>query len=93
MASDVPSFEPVIMCKKCIRKFRGITGQLRRELYSISVLYDELSMCSLELYKLNYSNDEEIIFEAGKMLSNSSLIEFAGSSSPFIFSFLLGVID
>ena len=50
-----------------MKKARVLTGLLRDELYSVSDLYDELASRSVDLFKFNYANDEEIVFKAGEV--------------------------
>ena len=57
--------------KKAVKNSRHVTGSLRDELYLLSDLYDKLALCSLELYKFDFGNEEEIVFQAGEILSGS----------------------
>ncbi|KAL9974861.1 hypothetical protein ACROYT_G011958 [Oculina patagonica] len=73
MAPDLSPFEMLHNWRKSVTRTRGVTGEIRREIYSISDLYEKKTQYSLELYKLNYINDEEFVFEAGEVRSNHSV--------------------
>ena len=72
MASNAPSVAKLNAWKKAVKNSRHVTGSLRDELYLLSDLYDKLALCSLKLYKFDFENDEEIVFQAGEILSGSA---------------------
>ena len=71
MASNTSFVAKLNAWKKAVKNSRHVTGSLRDELYLSSDLYDKLALCSLELYKFDFGNDEEIVFQAGEILSGS----------------------
>jgi len=71
MASNAPFVTNLNAWKKAVKNSRHVTGSLRDELYLLSDLYDKLALCSLKLYKFDFGNDEEIVFQAGEILSGS----------------------
>ena len=71
MASNTSFVAKLNAWKEAVKNSRHVTGSLRDELYLLSDLYDKLALCSLELYKFDFGNDEEIVFQAGEILSGS----------------------
>ncbi|KAL9970614.1 hypothetical protein ACROYT_G023021 [Oculina patagonica] len=71
MASNSSLSASIENWKKSFRKTRGLTGPLRSDLYSINNLYDKLLDHSVELFKFNFANDEEIIYKAGEVQPDS----------------------
>ena len=69
MASNVSFVAKLNAWKKAVKNSRHVTGSLRDELYLLSDLYNKLALCSLKLYKFDFGNDEEIVFQAGEILS------------------------
>ena len=67
MASNAPYVAKLNAWKKAVKNSRHVTGSLRDELHLLSDLYDKLALCSLKLYKFDFGNDEEIVFQAGKI--------------------------
>ena len=72
MASNVSPAVKLNAWKKAVKNSRHATGLLRDELYLLSNLYDKLALRSLKLYKFDFGNDEEIVFQAGEILSGSA---------------------
>ena len=71
VASNAPFVAKLNALEKAVKNSRHVAGSLRDELYLLSDLYDKLALCSLELYKFDFGNDEEIVFQAGEILSGS----------------------
>ena len=72
MASNASPAVKLNAWKKAVKNSRHATGLLRDELYLLSNLYDKLALRSLKLYKFDFGNDEEIVFQAGEILSGSA---------------------
>ena len=62
---------PKLNAWKKLKNSRHVTGSLGHEIYLLSDLYDKLALCSLKLYKFDFGNDEEIVFQVGDILSGS----------------------
>ena len=75
MASNASFVAKLNAWKKAVKNSRHATGLLRDKLSLLSNLYDKLALCSLKLYKFDFGNDEEIVFQAGEISSGSNWIK------------------